>query len=318
MSTTAFPINPELTAVAIAYRNTEDSLIADKVLPRVPTALKFKYTKYDAAQGFTVPQTKVGRKSEPTMVDFGGTEVNDECVDYGLDDMIPNVELKAWEEMPKPVSGGPIDPKKISTMFMTNLIELDREVRAAGLVFNSSSYVASQQQVLSGTAQWSDYANSNPLSVLLGALDAPLVRPNKMVIGRAPWTALRQHPKIVQAVYKSNQGAGTISREQLAELLELEEILIGSAFVNTARKGQNASYARTWGKHCALIYSNTQAAMAAQPTFGFTAQFGTRIAGDIPEQKFGLRGGTRVRVGESVKEVICAPDAGYLLQNVIA
>lgn len=317
MSTTAFPINPTLSAIAIAYTNRADSLIADSVLPRVPTGMKFSYTKYDATQGYTVPQTKVGRKSEPNMVDFGGTPVPDECADYGLDDLIPNSEIQAFDEMPKPASGGPIDPKQISTMLLSNLILLDREVRVANTVFNAANYLAGQQQTLSGTSQWSDYANSNPLNVLLSALDTPLVRPNKLIIGRAGWTALRQHPKVVQAVYKSQQSAGTISREQLAELLELEEICIGSAFVNTARKGQPAAYNRTWGKHAALIYSNTEAAMTGQPTYGFTAQFGTRIAGDIPEPKSGLRGGVRIRCGESVKEVICAPDVGYFFQNII-
>lgn len=317
MSTTAFPINPTLSAIAIAYTNKADSLIADSVLPRVPTGMKFKYTKYDATQGYTVPQTKVGRKSEPNMVDFGGTDVQDECADYGLDDLIPNSEIQAFDEMPKPASGGPIDPKQISTMLLTNLILLDREVRVANTVFNAANYLAGQQQTLAGTSQWSDYVNSNPLSALLSALDVPLVRPNKMTIGRAGWTALRQHPKVVQAVYKSQQGAGTISLEQLAELLELEEICVGSAFVNTARKGQAANYTRAWGKHCSLTYTNVQAAMTGQPTFGFTAQFGTRIAGDIPEQKAGLRGGVRVRCGESVKEVICSPDAGYFFQNII-
>lgn len=317
MSTTSFPINPTLSAIAIAYRNSADSLIADGVLPRVPTALKFSYTKYDAAQGYTVPNTKVGRKSDPTMVDFGGTSINDECQDYGLDDLIPNSEIEAFDAMPKPSSGGPIDPKAISTMMLTNLILLDREVRVANTVFNAANYSGSQQQTLSGTAQWSDYANSNPLNALLAALDTPLVRPNKLVIGRAGWTGLRQHPKVVQAVYKTQQGAGTVSREQLAELLELDEILIGSAFINTARKGQAASYARAWGKHAALIYSNTEAAMTGQPTFGFTAQFGTRIAGDIPAPTKGLRGGVVIRSGESVKEVICAPDVGYFFQNIV-
>jgi hypothetical protein len=318
MSTTGFPINPELSAIAIAYRNTADSLIADSVLPRVPTPMKFNYTKYDAAQGYTLPSTKVGRKSDPTMVDFGGVQIPDECADYGLDDLIPIAEVQAFDAMPKPATGGPISPRAISTMLLSNLIMLDREVRVAATVFNAANYLAGQQQTLSGTSQWSDYVNSNPLSALLLALDTPLVRPNKMVIGRQAWTALRQHPKVVQAVYKSAQGAGTVSREQIAELLELEEICIGSAFVNNARKGQVASYARTWGKHCALIYSNTEAAMMGQPTYGFTAQFGTRIAGEIPAPTKGLRGGVIIRTGESVKEVICAPDVGYYFQTCIA
>src|SRR5690349_4079409 len=122
MSTTAFPVNPTLTAVAIGYKNTDDMLIADDVLPRVPTGKKFKYTKYSSEQGYTVPDTRVGRKSEPAMVDFGGTEVSDECVDFGLDDLVPNDEIAAFEAMDKPSSGGPIDPRSLSTMMLTNLV----------------------------------------------------------------------------------------------------------------------------------------------------------------------------------------------------
>ncbi|NVM78899.1 hypothetical protein FHW83_004730 [Duganella sp. SG902] len=318
MSTTAFPINPELTAIAIAWRNSADSLIADRVLPRVPTAMRFKYTKYDIAQAFTLPGTKVGRKSEPNMVDFGGTDVTDECVDYGLDDMIPHQELVAWEQMEKPASGGPIDPRQISTMFLTNLVLLDREVRAANLIFNPANYNAALQQTLSGTSQWSDYANSNPINAILYALDQPIVRPNKMTIGRAGFTALRQHPKVVQSVYKSAQNAGTVSIDQLKEVLELDEICVGGAFVNTARKGQAPQMQRTWGKHCSFTYTDIQAAQTGQPTFGFTAQFGGRVAGNIAAPTVGLRGSERIRAGESVKEVICAPEAGYFFGNIIA
>jgi hypothetical protein len=75
---------------------------------------------------------------------------------------------------------------------------------------------------------------------------------------------------------------------------------------------------RVWGKHCALLYISEQMADADQPTFGFTAQFGTRIAGTIDEPRSGLRGGQRVRVGESVLEVISANDTGYMFQNCVA
>ena len=65
MANTPFPITPAMTAVAIAYRNPR--LIADEVLPRVPVPLQeFKYLKYTLEDGFTIPDTKVGRKSAPT------------------------------------------------------------------------------------------------------------------------------------------------------------------------------------------------------------------------------------------------------------
>jgi hypothetical protein len=316
MSTTAFPLNPALTAIAIGYKNPDVNLIADIVLPRLPTAKKFSYTVYGAAQGFTVPNTKVGRKSEPTMADFGGTMLTSECVDYGLDDLIPNDDIKAFEDMPKPSTGGPLSPQIISTQFLTGLVELDREVRVAGQVFNTSNYV--NQQTLSGTSQWSDYTNSNPLSALLAALDVPLIRPNKLVLGQAAWTGLRQHPKLVNAVFRTPQNSGSVPKEALAELLEIDEVIVGTGFVNTAKKGQTPNYVRVWGKHAALLSVSLQAAQAMQPTFGFTAQWGTRIAGELPEPKAGLRGGVRVRSGESVQEVITCTDAGYYFQNCVA
>ncbi|WP_218926937.1 hypothetical protein, partial [Bacillus sp. AFS088145] len=89
-------------------------------------------------------------------------------------------------------------------------------------------------------------------------------------------------------------------------------------FVNTARKGQAPVNSRVWGKHAAFIYNDVMAAKTGQPTFGFTGQFGTKVAGDMPEPKKGLRGSQLVRCGESVKEVITAGALGYFFQNAVA
>lgn len=313
----AIPINPILTAIAIAYQNTADSLIADDVLPRIPVGKKFDYTKYDVAQGFTVPDTKVGRKSQPNQVDFKGEEVTVTTEDFGLDDIVPNDDVQAFQDMPKPASGGPIDPLNLAASGVTNLIMLDREIRVANLVQASGSYAAGLSIALAGTDKWSDYVNSDPISDILAALDLPLMRPNTMVIGQAAWTIVRMHPKVVQAVFKSAQSAGVVTRQQLADVLEISKILVGGSRVNNARKGQAPNLLPTWGKHCSLLYINKEAAMQKQPTFGFTGQWGGRVAGTIAEPKTGLRGSQCVRVGESLKEVICAPHAGYLFQNVI-
>lgn len=66
-----------------------------------------------------------------------------------------------------------------------------------------------------------------------------------------------------------------------------------------------------------LLYQDTAAAKiagvvdGANVTFGFTAEYGTRIAGAEYDSRIGLRGGRRVRVGESVKEIVCAPELGF-------
>lgn len=318
MSQFSFPINPALTAIAMAYRNPDQVLIADQVLPRIPVAQLFKWTKYDLAQGFTIPDTKVGPKSEPNKVDFKGIEISDQVADYGLDDLISVSELEAFAAMPKPGTGGPLSPEELSTMMIMGLIRLDREVRVANAVFSTAAYAAANKATLAGTSQWSDTVNSDPVKAIGDALDIPVVRPNKMALGRAAWTNLRRHPKIVQACNATNQGAGIASRQQVADLFEIQEIMVGEAFVNTGRKGQAVNMQRAWGKHCLLFYSNQQAAIERQPVFGFTGQFGSQVAGEIPQPTKGLRGGKLVRAGESVKEVISAPDVAYFFENAVA
>lgn len=316
MATTAFPVNPTLTAIAMVYSNPAVALIADAVLPRVPTAKKFVWSQYDVAQGYTVPKTLVGRKSQPTEVDFSGTLVNDEVLDYGLDDVVPNDEIEAWASMIKPERGGPPNPLDISTMLTTKLLQLDREVRVAGRVFNTANHT--NNVTLSGTGQWSDFANSNPLDAILTALDVPVFRPNVAVFGQATFTKLRQHPKVVQAVFGTAQTGGVVTRDQLAQVLEVQKVYVGAGFVNTARKGQAVNNQRVWGKHAAFMYIDHEAAMAQQPCWGFTAQWGTKVAGEMPEPKLGIRGSQRVRVAESVKEVVSAPALSYFFQNAVA
>jgi hypothetical protein len=319
MATTAFPVNPNLTAIAIGYKNRDVDLIADLVLPRTGRVGKqFRYTRYSAVDPYTLVSTRVARRAEPTVLDFGGTFVNDECIDFGLDDILPNDEVIAWEEMQKPSSGGMVSPMAKSTSLLTSLLMLDREVRVANLVFAQATYPAANRVTLSGTSQWSDFTNSNPVQAIMAALDVPLFRPNTLVFGQATWTQLRQHPRMVTAILGNQVNAGAVTREQVASFFEVQRVIVGAGFVNTARKGQAATMSRVWGKHAAALFVSEDMANADQPTFGFTAEFGQRIAGTMDEPKMGLRGSVRIRVGESVKEVIAANDAGYYFENAVA
>lgn len=308
MSKAPFPIQPELTAIALMYHNRR--MIADRVAPRVPVGKQeFKYLKYDLAEGFTVPDTKVGRKSAPNQVEMSATEVTESTEDYGLDDSIPKADI---ENAPPNH-----DPLGKSVEYITNLVELDREVRVASMIFNPANYLAANKQILSGTSQFSDYINSDPIGLITDALDSMLMRANKMTIGRSAFSGLARHPDIVKSMHGNSGDKGIATRQAIADLFELEEVIVGEAFVNNSRKGQAPSMARAWGKHIALINTDNTADTTRGTTFMLTAEFGGRIAGSIPDSDIGLRGGERVRAGESVKEFFVANDLGYFLENVV-
>lgn len=308
MSKAPFPIQPALTAIAIAYRNTR--LIADDVLPRVPVgAQEFKYLKHALAEGFTVPDTLVGRKSRPNQVEFSGTEETASTVDHGLDSPVPQADI---DNAPTNY-----DPLGKATEFTTNLVMLDREVRTSNLVFANGTYPAANRTTLSGTSQWSDPA-SDPLAAITDALDSVVMRPNIGILGRRTSTLLRRHPKVVKAFHGNSGDEGMVPLQFLADLLELEAIFVGEARLNIARPGQAANLQRVWGPHAAFIYRDSLASAQSGTTFGMTGQWGSRIAGSQTDPNIGLRGGEMVRVGESVKELITAPDLGYFFENAVA
>lgn len=309
MALAPFPIDPQRTAIAIAYRNP--AYIADEVLPRVTVATQeFKYLEYPLAESFTVPDTLVGRKGRPNEVDLTATEATSNTEDYGLDDPIPQADI---DNAPRNY-----DPVGRAVEQLSDYIALDREVRVAGKVFAAGSYPAGNKIQLSGTSQFSDFTNSDPVGVIMAGLDACLVRPNVAVLGQAVYSKLAQHPKIVKAVLGNAGDSGIATRQAIARLFELEDVLVGQSRLNTAKKGQAATLARVWGKHIALIHRNRLADTRGGLTFGFTAQWGGRIAGTQPDGNIGLRGGVRVRVGESVKELIVAGMAGYLIEDAVA
>jgi hypothetical protein len=314
-----FVVDPVLTAVAIAYRNPAQSLIADQVLPRVPVgAEKFKWTEYDLAEAFSVPDTLVGRKGRVNQVEFNGTERTSEVEDHGLEDPIPNSDIdEARRARERNVST--YDPEAHATMMLADLMANARETRVAGLVQTLANYAANRRITLAGNSQFSDYANSDPIAVIKTGLDSTLVyRPNTIVMGQPVWSKLSSHPAIVNAIRGNLTNKGIVTRDEFAALFEVQKVLVGEGWINLAKKGQPANLARAWGKHMALLHINPIARPDSGITFGLTAQYGTKISGRIIDTDVGLQGGVRIRTGERVKELIVAKDTGYFVQNAVA
>lgn len=311
-----FKVNPVLTAIVIGYRNQALSLIADLVLPRRTTAEKFAWTKYNLADGFSVPDGRVGRRGKVARVEFTSEQVEDGTADYGWEDSIPVSDIRAADAQ-RAAGLAVDDPVARATTGLSDIKVLAREIRVAGKVFNPASYDPTLRAVLSGSSMFSD-PSSDPIGVINAALDAMLVRGNTMVFGQGGWSLFRRHPKVVKACRNSYSGEGMVTREEVATLFEVKDILVGESRVNSAAKGQAVNLTRTWGNHLSLLHINPQGGVGdgAMPTFGFTADASAGgVALDFEDPDVGLYGGQTIRVGEQVKEVIAATGCGYFLQN---
>ncbi len=124
-NTTPFYIDSELTGVAVAYQNPASSLIADKVLPHIGVGTKkFDYIVYDDETFMTVPDTKLGRTSYANRIALESSIKVDACLDYGLEDSIPLDDILQARN-----SARGFDPLMASVMYLTGLLQLDREKR---------------------------------------------------------------------------------------------------------------------------------------------------------------------------------------------
>lgn len=310
-----------LSQIALAVK--PEGMIADMACPRIPVDdEQFIYTQHNVEDRFTIVNDKIGRKSEPNEVEFGGTDIEASTQDHGLSDFVPQKDLDRY------ASGATnIDPTLSAVEGTAGLVDLGREKRVADLYGSLNTYASNLRTTLSGVSQWSDYEHSTPIKDIKQAADSMLVRPNYLIVNRDVATVLEMHPGCVAAVLgalavgATASATGVISLDTLARVLGLRGILVGETWYNSAKPGQAAVMARLWGKHATLVRidpSVRNVRGGAMPTFAATAEWRSRRTRIVPEPKRGVAGGNSYIVTESLKELVLWQGCGYHFHDAVA
>lgn len=304
-----FPIHPRLTGLVIAYEN--EGFIADLISPRFPVDTEsYKWYKVDPSVTFNVENDAIGNNGDFNEVRRFGEEVSSSTKDRGLADIL------ALKEQGTAV---PYENQSRSAEWLMEKIMLNRERRVATQFTTAANYV-NNVTISTPTEKFDDYTNSKPILRMRKALDATIVRPNTVILPRQVATVLRSHPETITGVTNdSRQENGVVTLQGLADLLEVERVLVAGARINTANKGQSGSYGRIWGNHVAMVHINpTISPLSGGVTFAATAQFGTRVARTMDMPDKGLYGSLKLMVGESVDEILPSDGlAGYLFRDVL-
>lgn len=314
-----FTPNAAMTAIAIGYRNLAIAYIADRALPRVPVMTEdFKWLRYNDDEAFTVPETRIGRKGRLSEVEFTASEESGSVKTYGLKTGVPNSDIRAAAAQ-RAAGLTTYDPLLHNAAMLTELILLDRERRVAAMYQNVANFDAGSVVTLANAADRFDVATGNPDDVIDDALNGVfIVRPNTCAMGGQVWQKLRKNVNLVKAVRGTTQADGKITVKEFSEYFEIPNVLIGEAWVNTARPGQPAAMGRCWGKHISFTYIDPMARTEGGVTWGYSPEFGSRVSGTIVDSDIGLDGGEEARVGERIDELVVAKKAGALILNAIS
>jgi len=297
-------VDAAMTQFSLEYRNS--GFVADQVFPFTKVNKESDYYFVYGREQYMIPETIRGPSSEYNRVSATLSTVQYSCQEYGLEIPIDDRE--------RDNADAPLNPDKEATELATKLLLLAWEKRVIDIVTSTS--LITQNTTLSGTDQWSDYTNSDPLGdidtgaqTILKAIGEP---PNTLIMGREVFDKLKWHPDITDLV-KYTQKA-VVTPDLLASCLSLDRCLVAHSIYNTAKEGATESISFLWGKKALLAYIDPNAGVRGM-TLG--KSFGTkdRLVERYREDK--IRSDV-VRALHIVDEKLICANAGYLIADAVA
>ena len=317
----AGPVNTDihldaaLSTIATAYRPLAADMIGDMIFPAVPvTKQSDKYFEWDKeywlslhveerAAGDLYPEgtLKLSNTSYFANIFHLAKAINDE--DRSNED--PAVQLEVT-----------------SAEWLADQFMLHREDKMATDFFKTG--VWGTTVTLTGTDQWSDFANSDPITDIDTGLQtvqkATGRRPNTITMGQEVFDKLKVHPLLLD-MYKHTT-RGTLSKELVAEALGLPRILVGAAVKNTANPAATFSGSYIWGKNALLTWTPPAAGLRI-PSAGYTFIW-TGIQGgggfDVPitSVREDMRDRDVIRGKTAWDQKAVGTDLGYIILNAVA
>lgn len=315
---TELQFDGRLTNISQQYINEE--YIGDLVMPPVAVQKKTGIFKtYDKDERFTVPETLVGAKTTPNEVEWSTGSDTFTCADNGLEEFLSQEEVDNAD--------APINAQSDTVEFVTNLVMLAKEKAIADFVFNAANYGSSNEVDIA--AAWATLSSSTVLSDLETGMDACFKQPNILVMGLPTWRAASRSAELLAAVKGTlnpqnlNQGGVVMpaaSQAELAAYLGLDAVLVGAARINTARKGQAASYARVWDGTTATkggaALLRVKSSSVRDAVWAANFAWKLRQAFTYPSTR-GAFGGSVYRIVESYVLKLIADDVGYLFKDCL-
>ncbi len=306
-------IDPLLSNFAVGY--APRGLIAPQVFPIVDVPRQSGvYAVFEQADLFRVGSTLRAPGTQANQIRFRVGSDTYFCTNYALKTQVLLEEIANADA----VFRMKLEQQRVAGAL--TMLSLDWENRLAGRLFNTSN-VGSSVQVASS---WTSSA-SNPVGDLNTAIDnvqnATGYRPNTIVVGVEAWRALRRHPDVINKSRNPNivAGGNYPAVEEVARLFEVDRILVGAAYKNTAQEGQPQNLKPVWGPHCLVAFMEHDQLIDA-PTYG--AAFRWVEAGVPNMQVERLPYDSRIKaqeleVGYFQDDKIVAKPLGFLVSSCV-
>jgi len=316
-------IDRALTNISVAYAQSAEMFVADRVFPIVnvqkQSDLYFKYAKEDWLRD-EARMRAPGTESAGGMYEIETAEYF--CKKYAFHRNITEEDRVNQDQ--------PLNVDQDSVQFITQKLLLKRENLWANQFFTDGVWgtdmVGVDSSPTSGQFLRWDEDGSEPIEdISKGKMHMASLtgfKPNTLVLGAEVYEALRNHDDILSRIVFTQRGI--VTADILSALFDVERVVVGWAIQNEANKGASEDTDFLLGKHALLAYSPPSAGLkqpAAGYVFAWTGLMGAAAYGNrilrIPMPQLGM--GTERIEGEMAFDLkVVSDDLGYFFQNAVS
>lgn len=307
-------VNTPLTNISIAYLQDANNFVATRVFPNIPvTKQSDRYYTYDRGE-FNRDEM---RKRAPGTESAGG--------DYSIDNT-PTYFADVYafhRDVPDQIRANAdavLNLDREATEYVTHKALIKREKIWADKYFKSGVWTTDK------AVNWSGTTDDPIVQIREGrrtVLESTGFEPNTLVLGKAVYDTLADHPDIIERVNSGqtpgNPAMGTLMAMMM--LFELERIFVMRAIENTAAEGATASHSFIGGSHALLCYSASSPGImtpSAGYTFSWTGFLGAGSEGNrIKRFRREAQEADRVEIQMAFDQKLIAADLGYFFPDAI-
>jgi hypothetical protein len=316
-------IDAPLTDMSVAYMQSDEVFIADKVFPIVPVKkqgdLYFIYSRADFLRNEADVRV-YGAESKG-----GGYNISNSpyfCNIYAFHkDVYPTERAN---------SDNPLQPDIDATEYVSQKLLIKREIDFQTRFFRTgiwtTEYAGAAAESATEKVYWSS-SGSTPIEdigesqIAVQAMTAK--KPNTLVLGPYTYMALRDNAEI-RNLLRYTQGAAIPTPSLLAQILDVERVLVASAVYNAAASGATEDTDFIAGKHALLCYTEKSPGLrkvSAGYIFAWTGLEGSAAFGNrmyrLPMDTLGV-GTTRIE-GEMAYDIeLISADLGVFFKDIVA
>lgn len=270
-------IDAPLTNLTLAYLQSADNFIADKVFPIVDVDKQSdKYYIYDRENFNRSGQRKqLAPRTRPERIGMSLSNDNYFADVFGL--------ATDFDEQTLANEDAALETRAMGAQMLIHNMLIDREKDFVTNFFSDGIWGTNWDGVANAdndtaaeVTNWDDYTNSTPIvDVRRLARTVQLksggFKPNTMVVTKAVRDVLVDHPDILARL----NGGATVSNTalvtdaKLAEIFEVERFFVMEAIENTAAEGATESNSFIGGNDVLLCYTPSSAGLRS-PAAGLT------------------------------------------------